>query len=298
MGKASAVKKSKTSSFSITTTNKDFGPKLFSNNIIHTANDAQPSDDFSGIKTLLNQQRNSPPPDRLKYRQYSEVTEDKDNELSVEFSAYTLLMKRTAEREISGYLHRLNHSWSEVDNHLIKGLSDARPDLVESYRTRGYPPNAVEALAGELVPTTYDEAMPAYAVEFKSAGGDFQEAKLQCAYDGALITEGSRMTHRYMGKNDKEMFGKTQALTMAYNGHSLKLYGHHVVQPSSSIPTAEDDGTSSLQYHQYLLASDNPRDSFEEFQNAYKHVRNAQDLGYQWATERKDALWEHERTGK
>lgn len=297
MGKVSAVINSQASSSSITTIDKDFGPKLTINNIIHTGLDAQPSDDSAVIKALLNRQRNSPPPDQVKYRQYLMVTEDKENELGVELSAYPLLMKRTAEREVSGYLQRPNHPWSEVDNHLIKGLSDARPDLVESYRKRGYPLNAVEALAGELVPTTYNEAMSAYAVEFQSAGGDFQEATLQCAYDGALMTEGSRITHQYMGKTDEEMFGKTQALTMAYNGNLLTLYGHHVVQPSSFIPTAEDDGTSLLQYHQNVLASDHPRDSFDGFQSAYKHVRNAQDLGHQWATERKDALWEHERKG-
>ena len=35
---------------------------------------------------------------------------------------------------------------------------------------------------------------------------------------------------------------------------------------------------------------DSPCDSFEDFQNAYKYIRNAQDIGYKWAAERKDAL--------
>ena len=53
----------------------------------------------------------------------------------------------------------------------------------------------------------------------------------------------------------------------------------------------------ALAYHQYVLSSDNPPDSFENFQNAYKHTRNAQDIGYRWATERKDALWAYTNGG-
>jgi hypothetical protein len=71
----------------------------------------------------------------------------------------------------------------------------------------------------------------------------------------------------------------------------VKFYGHHAIQiPLSSQPAVE--------YHQYVLTSDAPRDSFENFQSACKHVRNAQDIGYRWATERKDALWEYTNADK
>ena len=108
--------------------------------------------------------------------------------------------------------------------------------------------------------------------------------------------------HKYLDKSDDDFYGKTQALTVAFNGETLKIYGHHALQiPSSSQPVGGVDSGAEItidtidtaQYPQYLLAGDNPRDSFEDFQSAYKHTRNAEDIGYKWATERKDALWAH-----
>lgn len=203
--------------------------------------------------------------------------------------------------EISGYFQRPNHAWSAVDNHLTTGLSDPQPDLVESYRKTDYPPQAVETLSADLAPSSYNEAMPAYAVEFKSSNGDMKEAKLQCAYDGSVMTEGARVTHNYMDKSNDDFFGKTQALTVAFNGALIEYYGHHALQtpgPSQlaanrTVPSKDAAGRAgdTVKYHPYLLNCDTPRASLQNFQSAHKHIRNAQDLGYKWATERKDALW-------
>lgn len=148
--------------------------------------------------------------------------------------------------------------------------------------------------------------MPAYAVEFKSTNGDMKEAKLQCAYDGALMTEGAHAVHTHTKKSDDNFYGRIQALTVAFNGETLNFYAHHAVQVpiSSHLATheASDNGLDkttgvanetaiTVEYHQYLLDCDNPRVSFEAFQNAYRHTRNAQDVAYKLATERKDALW-------
>jgi hypothetical protein len=65
--------------------------------------------------------------------------------------------------------------------------------------------------------------MPAYAVEFKSSNGDMKEAKLQCAYDGALMMEGARTVHKHIGKSDDNSYGKTQAITVAFNGRLLNF---------------------------------------------------------------------------
>lgn len=114
------------------------------------------------------------------------------------------------------------------------------------------------------------------------------------------MTEGARAVHKYLNKSDDDFYGKTQALTVAFNGETLKFYGHHALQISpSSQPASGVDSSAEItaglvdtrQYPQYLLAGDNPRDSFEDFQRAYKHTRNAEDIGFKWATERKDALW-------
>ncbi|MCJ1399897.1 hypothetical protein MMC11_003100 [Xylographa trunciseda] len=179
----------------------------------------------AGKKKFLDRPRESEPPELLDYQRYLVVTEDYENELGVEISAYPLLAKRTSrEVEISGYFQRPNHAWSAVDNHLTTGLSDPQPDLVESYRKTDYPPQAVEALSADLAPSSYNEAMPAYAVEFKSSNGDMKEAKLQCAFDGSIMTEGARGAHTYMDKSDDDFYGKTQALTVAFNGGLIEYY--------------------------------------------------------------------------
>ena len=46
--------------------------------------------------------------------------------------------------------------------------------------------------------------MPAYAVEFEGFNGSMAEAQLQCAYDGALMTEGARAIHTHLGKPDDD----------------------------------------------------------------------------------------------
>lgn len=304
--KSAGKKSTGQSSSTTTTTDKDFGTKLQQNKIVYTSFDAQAPDDVAKARKLLDRLRESEPPDRLDYKEYLVLTEDYENELGVEISAYPLLAKRTKERGISGYFQRPNHAWSAVDNHLTTGLSDTQPDIVESYRKTDYPPTAVEALSGDLAPSSYNEAMPAYAVEFKSTNGDMKEAKLQCAYDGALMTAGAHAVHTHIGKPDDYFYGRTQALTVAFNGETLNFYAHHAVQiPASSHPAtyeasgrgvdrsagAANETSATIEYHQYLLNCDNPRVSFEAFQTAYRHTRNAQDIGYKWATERKDALW-------
>ncbi|KAF7859680.1 hypothetical protein EAF04_008759 [Stromatinia cepivora] len=297
--KSAGKKSTGQSSSTTTTTDRDFGPQLQRNNVIYTALDARAPDDVADVRESLDRTRESEPPDHLAYKQYLVNTEGLNNELTVEISAYPLIAKRTsAAQEISGYMQSVNYAWSEVDNLLTTGLSDAKPDIFESYRRTDYPPEAVDALSSALAPTAYNIAMPAYAVEFKGCDGSMAEAQLQCAYDGALMTEGARAVHTHMDKSDDDFYGKTQALTVAYNGDTVKFYGHHAIQiPVSSQPasggvdSSADTNSDALAYHQYVLNSDNPRDSFENFQNAYKHTRNAQDIGYKWATERKDALW-------
>ncbi|KAH9217719.1 hypothetical protein DL95DRAFT_406420 [Leptodontidium sp. 2 PMI_412] len=199
---------------------QDFGTKLQLNNIVYTAYEARAADDAAKIRELLDQPRASEPPDQLAYN------------------------RTAAEREVSGYFQRPNHPWSAVDNQLTAVLSDAQPDIVESY-------------------------------------------------------QGARAVHKYLNKSDDDFYGKTQALTVAFNGETLKFYGHHALQISpSSQPASGVDSSAEItaglvdtrQYPQYLLAGDNPRDSFEDFQRAYKHTRNAEDIGFKWATERKDAL--------
>ena len=87
----------------------------------------------------------------------------------------------------------------------------------------------VEELSKDLVPSLYNEVMLAYAVEFKSSNSDMKEAKLQCAYDRALMMEGVRAINKYLKKSNKDFYSKTQAITVAFNGQLLSFYGHYAL---------------------------------------------------------------------
>lgn len=93
-GKKSAGQLSSTT----TTTDKDFGIKLQRNGVVYTSIDARAPDDLANTRELLDRLRESEPPDRLDYKEYLVLTEDYENELGVEISAYPLLAKRIVER--------------------------------------------------------------------------------------------------------------------------------------------------------------------------------------------------------
>ncbi len=305
-GRRSTGKKSLEESSTTTTTDKDFGPQLQRNHVVFASIDARAPTDIDRVRESLDKPRESEPPDDIDYQRYLVTTEGYQNEATIQASAYPLLAKRASPQvEISGYSQRINYTWSEVDNPLTTGLSCAKPDITESYRKTDYPPQVVDTLSGALAPTMYDIAMPAFAVELKSSDGSIAEAKLQCAFDGALITKGAHYVHRHMQKPDDAFYGTTQAITAAYNGDSLNFYVHHAlsIPGKSRISTSEAagngnsaDAEATLEYHQYLLSCDNPRASPENFRMAHKHMRNAQEFCYKLATEKRDALWTCSKT--
>jgi hypothetical protein len=73
-------------------------------------------DDEDDVRELLNQTRESEPPDRLDYNEYLVATQGYKNKATIQHSAYPLLSKRMSlEARISGYVQNANYTWSEVD---------------------------------------------------------------------------------------------------------------------------------------------------------------------------------------
>lgn len=99
------IKRSSTTS----TTDRAFCAKLEQNNMIYADLDIRRLDDFDSVKELLDESRESEPPDLADYQKYLSVTQDYENELCVEIAAYPLLAKRNGRAEASGYLQRPNH---------------------------------------------------------------------------------------------------------------------------------------------------------------------------------------------
>lgn len=151
-----------------------------------------------------------------------------------------------------GYHDQYDLAWSEIDNELTTGLSDARSNVTESFRTRDYPDEVVEDLGEELDPTGYSLAMPSFCAELKSLNGNIKVGMMQSSYDGALMVPGAKTVHEYMKKPLKESYDKTQAISLSYNGTFLNLYSHHATEVNVREAT-------TIQYRQYLLYTDSPR---------------------------------------
>lgn len=306
------VKPNEQSPSTITTTNKDFGLYLERNNVISDLSDTKVAFDSKDIVELLNRRR-SESPDQLDYTNYKLNASGYLNEASVQLSAYPLLFKqRQLEAGKAQYKQHANYSWSEVDSSLTTGLSNAKPNIFESYCKSDYPYDAIDDLLYALAPTPNDIAMPALAVEIKGSTITMVVAEMQCAYDGALMTDGAYIMHAYMEKPDADFYGRTQALTIGYNGSTLRIYGHCILEvpapPDYAVcevsgnevvgREASNKTTTDMKYHQYLLSSHSPCDSYEDFKIAYRHARNAQDIGFKLATTRKNELWAFTRAKK
>lgn len=90
------------------------------------------------------------------YQLYLRRTDGVCNKISIQVEAYTLLIKQMEEREHSSYLKGLNIAWSKVNSPLTKGLSDAKPDITESWRLitpKKYAMYLLDSLAPQLLST-------------------------------------------------------------------------------------------------------------------------------------------------
>lgn len=295
-----------TTSSNTTATNREFGSQLLLNNIIGLEEVPRIApDDLDAITASLNAERASEIFQKDDFDAYCMINGDANTELTISHVSYARLAKSTAnDRIISSYKPTYNSPWSEFKPACATGLSDAKPDIMESFRKTTYPPEALNYLSGALAPTTFNLGMPAYAVEVKGTDGTIESAQEQCKYDGALMTEGAYRIHQYMGQPDEDFFSKTQAITIAFKGIAFFIYCHFALKilgPQEAV-TASGDPTciaaltntaaTRIQYRQYCITSDNPSMSLGEFQIASRHIRNAQDIGYNISKRRKDELWE------
>ncbi|KAI4213151.1 MAG: hypothetical protein LQ351_004305 [Letrouitia transgressa] len=268
-----------TSTATTTTTEKRFGVQLTKNGILYGRVKTKKPKDINTVKEYLENDRQSISPDEEAYNRYVEQVEWGDNELSMQSNTWPLLAKQPGCTDDAGYTANYNFQWTEVATPLTYGLSDAKPDISESYRWDQYPIEACEALGGSLIPTQYGGAMPTLCVEWKGPDGTMLSAEKQCAYNGALMVEAAGHIHEYMMKDLADFLHKTQALTLALNGEDVHLYSNHVIVKGSSF-----------EYHQYPLHIYKPRNSLNDFKETYRSIRNAQDWARHRATRTKDDL--------
>ncbi|KAK5021395.1 hypothetical protein LTR60_000011 [Cryomyces antarcticus] len=250
-----------TSKSNTTTTDKEFGRKLILNGIEHRRLLAPSPLDIEAVKAVLNNPRESNSPESEAYERY--VQDPKTS-----WTQYT-----------DGYQSYPNIAWTEVDTDLSHALSHAKPNHVEAYRKTAYSKEAQEELGSDLGPTQYGNSWGSFAAEFKGYDGSMEEAKLQTAYDGALMVENAvevEMTFEQEG--GETAYGRTLALTVAFNGVNVRIYADYATRSVL-------DG--AVVYHHHEIVQHNPTTSKEAFKMTVRHVRNAQDYSRELASRRK-----------
>ncbi|KAL9098549.1 MAG: hypothetical protein Q9163_005815 [Psora crenata] len=262
-----------------TTTNKRFGAQLFRNGIRYAGMDTKKPKDIDVVMEYLGNDRLSNSPDEEAFNHYVEQVGCSHNEASMQSNTWNLLAKQHRGAENNRYTADYNLQWTEVESSLTHGLTDAKPDISESYPSNQYPEEACEALEGSLNPTRHDAAMPRFCAEWKGPDGTMISAEKQSAYDGALMVEAAGNIHQYMKKGLAGFLDQTQALTLVLNGECVHLCSNHAIKVGSGY-----------EYHQYLLQTCAPGVSLKDFKLAYKSVRNAQDWARYRATRTKDDL--------
>lgn len=164
------------------------------------------------------------------------------------------------------------------------GLSAPQPDFVEGTQMQDYCPFPVHKhLDGAVLykDNPLSVTLPHLAGEWKGAGKDMEEARLQSSYDGVALVYARNQALSYLGKPDPD--GHAEVTTFTTDGTNLNMYAHYAA-PS-------EDGT--LEYHQYPIKSANLIDSYEGFKEGRRWVGNAQDHAKEQSYALRDQLKEH-----
>jgi hypothetical protein len=150
------------------------------------------------------------------------------------------------------------------------GLSVPKPDFVEALQRPSFRPFSVKAELGGaavLIDDADSMTLPHLAGEWKGRGKDMEEARTQSAYDGAALVYGRNQALAYLGAPDLPGYAAVSTFTM--DGTNVNFFSHY------AAPSKVNDET--LDYHQYPTTSTNLVNSFEEFKQGRKQLRNLQE---------------------
>jgi hypothetical protein len=186
------------------------------------------------------------------------------------------------------YSREFNRAFSALPKGLgfNDGLSAPQPDFVEGLEKREFRPFPVgEQITGAVLYKDDPDslALPHLAGEWKGPGKDMQEAMLQSSYDGAALVHGRNQALSYIGKPDPT--DTAEVVTFTTDGTNLNFFAHY------ASPSTEDG--VGLEYHQYPITSTNLKNSFHEFKQGHKQLRNLQDHARDQSYALRDKTKEH-----
>jgi len=276
----------KTKDSNITTTDPEFGPQLTRNNVRHVnARPAKPID-FEEQREAWKRTRDSPEPDIATHEIFEIEVATKHTE-NTTLKLWCELRQKPLKRD-TDYREYLNVQWSSLKNDVTNRISNAKPDVVEAFTKEAYPRETEDYLR-ELSPGQYSHVMPSFAVEVKQAMVGLPGADLQCAYDGALMVHSALLAHLQMYGNLDEFYGKTKAITIAFNGDVIEYFLHHAT-PNLEYRDATDP---QFTFHQFRLGKEFVTGDYDDFKKGWRHIRNSQDIGYKLAKDLQSQLQAH-----
>ena len=222
----------------------------------------------------IHRERASPPPSEALYRQYQQRIDVTYSEAATA-KLWTMLAKVPSRGD--GYCDYYGIKWGSIEP--FKGMPNPTPHVVEALPQNAYPHNSLAS----VVRTSYigqdGFAMPSFAVQFDDDIPMYL-LRQECGHIGALMLSSGMSSYKIMHGDIKDFCDKTKAITILFHADNMEIYLHHVLLDKWRA----EEGLPPAQYHQTRIINDSKiSEGYEAFMTAWKHVRNAQDLGYELA---------------
>ncbi|KAI3396591.1 hypothetical protein diail_12042 [Diaporthe ilicicola] len=274
------------STLSTTTMTSGFAMKAYKNGILDRVS-SKPPTNIEDIRARYAESRGTASPTGSIFEDYVDTVATAPNEASMVFEVGGQLLKRYPRERYSRAFNQAFTSFPE-DTGFNNGLSAPQPDFAEGLEIPEYCPFPIdEHIEGAVI---YKEnprslVLPHIAGEWKGPGKNMEAARLQSAYDGAALVYARAQALSYMGESDPP--GHSEVTTFTTDGTNLNFYAHH------ATPSAAGDG--KLQYHQYLVKSDNLVASHQGLKDGRRGLRNGQDHAKKQSYALRDRLVENWR---
>lgn len=192
------------------------------------------------------------------------------------------------DHDDKSYHQSFNQAFTAVPKNVgfNHGLAAPQPDFVEGLAMQEFRPFPIDDLVDGSVfynEDPFSVTLPHLAGECKGRGKDMEEAKLQSRYDGAALVYARNKALSLIGKRDPP--GHAEVRTFTTDGTNLNFFAHYAA-PS-------EDGTGTLEYHQYQFASVNVKDTYQGHKEGRRALRNEQDHAREQSYALRDQLNEH-----
>lgn len=163
---------------------------------------------------------------------------------------------------------------------LNNGLSPPQPDFIEGLGMVNFEPFPIEHVSGAVLykDNLFSTALPHIAGEYKGPTGSMENARLQCAYDGAALVYARNKALALIGKPDS--LGHAKITTFATDGKTMEFFAHYAAQ----------GGDGKLKYHQYPIGSCFLTNSPDTFKGGWRQLRNQQDYAREQSYALRDQL--------